>query len=157
MTLVWPSSWFWWSGRAVQASSSSTASSTGPWSLSLDPRTWTIRKKHTYTKLICIKHLQYLKLILYVFCLSVYPVSRSSSVGWDLTIRLQESSFISRWRQWVSVLVWITLRNRKSLPKRAKISACPPWTCNCSVRPRRKVSDGLTQEKVRNYGNMTGQ
>lgn len=153
MTLVWPSSRFWWSGQAVQASSSSTASSTGPWSLSLDPRTWTTRKKHTYTALIRIKHLQYLTLILYFFCLSVYLVSRSSSVGWDLTIRLQESSFIIKWRQWASVLVWITLRNW-NLPRRVRNFVCPPWTWNCSVSPRRRVSDNvwtcLTQEKTRN-------
>lgn len=125
MTLVWPSSRFLWSGQAVQGSSSSTASSTGPWSLSLDPRTWTTRKKQTSLRtFIRIKYLQYLTLILYFFCL----VSRSSSVGWDLTIRLQESSFIIKWRQWASVLAWITLRNRKSLPRRVRNFVCPPWT-----------------------------
>lgn len=82
MTLVWPSSRFWWSGQAVQASSSSTASLTGPWSHSLDPRTWTTRKKHTYTALIRIKHLQYLTLILYFFCLSSVKI-KFSWLGFD--------------------------------------------------------------------------
>lgn len=140
-------------GPAVLVSSSSTVSSTGPWSPSLDPRTWTTRMwspaNTTNFSLIALSLFYppvafsvmawFLTLTNHFFnlltCISFVIIFslvwRSSSAGWASTIRSQASSFTGRWRLWAADSVWGTpwKTKLKCWPRKTETrSACPLLT-----------------------------